>query len=82
MQTKVELDTAEAQIELEDKYKDVIQDALWPPHVLSSCFFTLIRLGDLSRWWEQRKPEGGPQRAQAMGFYDLASTMRPDSAIL
>ena len=47
--------------------------------VLASCFDALIHLGDLSRWREQARTEGEANFGPAIGFYDLASTLRPDS---
>ena len=49
------------------------------PIVLNLCFYALIRLGDLSRWKESRREDGEANWAPAIGFYDLASTIRPDS---
>ena len=65
-------------LELEDKYNGLIQPELRPV-VLESCFYALIRLGDLSRWREQLRIEGEANWDPAIGFYDLASTIRPES---
>ena len=46
---------------------------------LTSCFNALIHLGDLSRWREQARPEGDANYSPAVGFYDLASALRPTS---
>ena len=40
-----------------------------------------MRLGDLCRWREQRRPVEDRNWASATGFYDLASTIRPDSGL-
>ena len=47
--------------------------------VLASCFDALLHLGDLSRWREQARTEGEVNFGPAIGFYDLAATLRPDS---
>ena len=47
--------------------------------MLNSCFNSLLHLGDLSRWREQVRAEGEVNYGPAVGFYDLASTLRPDS---
>ena len=47
--------------------------------VLTSCFDALIHLGDLSRWREQVRTEGDANFGPAVGFYDLAATLRPES---
>ena len=49
--------------------------------MLNSCFSALIRLGDLSRWREQNRAEGKPNWSPAIGYYDLAATLRPESGI-
>ena len=49
--------------------------------VLDLCFYALIRLGDLSRWREQRRADAKTNWAPAIGYYDLASTLRPNSGI-
>lgn len=49
--------------------------------VLTSCFLALIHLGDLSRWREEQRLEGEANWGPAIGFYDLASVLRPESGI-
>ena len=47
---------------------------------LSSCFQTLLRLGDLHRWQnEGLLPEDTADYGPSVGFYDLASKLNPDS---
>ena len=64
--------------ELEREYEGIINTEL-RPIVLDSCFYARIRLGDLFRWTEKRKADGKANWAPAIGFYDLASYIRPDS---
>ncbi|MGI4815919.1 MAG: hypothetical protein ACRYGG_21655, partial [Janthinobacterium lividum] len=47
--------------------------------VLKSCFKTLVWLGDLSRWREEKRTTGEPEWAHAVGFYDLAGYLKPQS---
>ena len=51
------------------------------PIVLTSCFHALIHLGDLSRWREEQRLEGEANWGPAIGFYDLANILRPESGI-
>ena len=48
--------------------------------VLDICFLSIVRLGDLSRWREYRRTGSETQDWRAaMGFYDLATVINPDS---
>lgn len=48
--------------------------------ILSSCHSTLIRLGDLSRYRETELVIGKSRNwGPAIGYYDLASVLNPDS---
>ena len=67
-------------IDLKDAREGAISSELHSK-VLNSCFSALIRLGDLSRWREQKRAEDNPNWGPAIGYYDLAATLRPESGI-
>ena len=49
--------------------------------ILLSCSLNISRLGDLSRWREEKRASGDPEWAHAIGFYDLAGYLRPQSGL-
>jgi hypothetical protein len=49
--------------------------------VLSSCHQTLIYLGDLSRWRASERLDKVPDFGQAIGWYELACVIRPESGL-
>ena len=67
-------------IGLDDRYDGTVTAEL-RPKVLSSCFSALVRLGDLSRWREQKRAGDKPNWSPAIGYYDLAATLRPESGL-
>ena len=62
-----------------DRPKQAKEVAKLRPIVLESCFETLMQLGDLSRWREQKRLPGEVNWGPAIGFYDLAYALRPSS---
>lgn len=48
-------------------------------HMLSSCYQSLIRLGDLSRYRETELATKERNWGPAIGYYDLAGAIRPSS---
>ncbi|KAK4997741.1 hypothetical protein LTR66_002906 [Elasticomyces elasticus] len=49
--------------------------------VLTSCYLSLIYLGDLSRYRAAERLDKDPSWAPAVGYYGLASTIRPSSGM-
>ncbi|KAI9791975.1 MAG: hypothetical protein M1816_003244 [Peltula sp. TS41687] len=49
--------------------------------ILVSCYQTLVRLGDLSRYRESELTVKDRNWGPATGYYDLASTLYPDSGM-
>src|SRR5436190_3811563 len=52
-------------------------------NVLVSCHSTLIRLGDLSRYYEMElvPPTKSRNWGRAIGYYSLAGTIKPESGV-
>ena len=64
--------TVEPRIEVSDSLRN---------QVLRSCHATLIRLGDFSRYRETELVSKDRNWGPAIGYYDLATLIRPDSGV-
>ena len=64
--------STDSQIEVSDSIRKLI---------LKSCHATLIRLGDFSRYRETELVTKDRNWGPAIGYYDLATLIRPDSGV-
>jgi hypothetical protein len=79
-----ELQDVAQQIRPDAQSKTLTVNGLTPElheRVLSSCHQSLIYLGDLSRWRASEKLDKHPEFGPAIGYYELACTIRPESGL-
>lgn len=79
-----ELEAVAQKVKSDSPHGIVATSALAPElheKVLNSCHQTLIYLGDLSRWRASEKLDKNPEYSAAIGYYDLACTIRPTSGM-